>query len=1303
MRRAAVLVLLACAALGAQELGAPFSRIYRPREYGGSAQAWAFAEDPRGLLFAGNTLGILEHDGATWRLIPTRLRTVARHVAADRHGRVWVGAKNEFGYLEPDGTGQTRFVGLEQLLDPRDRDFGDAWTVLPFEGGACFAARRHLFRYDGKTIRVIRGETNFTLGFKVRGRLYISQIGRGPAEILEDRLEQLPGWPDPKEQANFMVPWGAGQGILVGTSKSGLLLFDGHGFEPFPTEADPLLKRMVISTGILLPDGTLAIGGLYGGCVVLDRQGRILLHLDRRNGLPDESLNRLYADRQARLWAATNRGMARVEWPGPLTAFGEDQGLLGSLSCLKRWKGSLYAGTSQGLFRLVRTQVPQDPPGAVIDPKAKAFPELSFGGMWRFRPVEGPTGRVWRLVEDRGRLLACNAHGVYEVGLERARRVYEGGAERDTFDLVASRRTPGLWFAGTHAGLWMYRERGGTWRREGQVPGVTGEVRALVGLEDGTLWAGTNASGAFHVIPGEGREPLRVEAFGKAEGLPSPAHDFPHLLPSGVVFATHKGFYRFNAFSRRFEPDPRFAGTLPPGDWYPEVVVGGPDGRLWMHLYNDLTGERLTGAAVPGPDGRFRLEAGAWRRIGDATLAGALAEPDGTVWMGGADGLFRYDPKAERQPAEAAPPLVRKVSVQGGGLLFGGSGLWQGAFRIPYAHRNLRFEFAAPAAPPDGSLRYQVRLVGNARDWSAPTAETLRDYTNLWEGKYRFQVRTVTALGQVSEPAEAVFRILPPWYRSWWAYLAYAGLVAAGIRGLIRLSLWRSRQAKRILMRKVAERTDQLRRRTAQLEQAKTAAEAAALAKSEFLANMSHEIRTPLNAILGYSEILQDEVAEPRHREHLAAIASGGKALLGVIGDILDLSKIEAGRVEPEHRPTDVRALLEDVARAFTLRCREKRLRLEVEAGADLPSYLVLSPVHLRQILFNLVGNAVKFTEEGVIRVSLRELARQGDCLDLRIDVEDTGIGIPADQLEAIFEPFHQARGQDMVRYGGTGLGLAICRRLAALMGGNLTVASTEALGSTFTLRLFGLPIADEASVAGEPTGPFRGAFRPATLLLVDDVPSNRDLLKAFFEPGPFTFLEASDGGEALRTAASGRPDLILMDLRMPGMDGLEATRLLKADPALQAIPVILLTASTTVTDEAPIWASGVDGFLRKPVSRTRLAAEMARFLPLEAPPEARVDEQPAEASPGASTPELLAELEAELPEWTRLKDVFFIDRMAAFAVRIAAIGDRHGSPALQTWAGRVQDQARAYDMENLPTTFRRFADVVEDLRAALR
>ena len=1290
--------LLLAAALGLragappEELGIPLLRNFLPREYRAPAQNWTYLEDGRGVVYVGNNAGVLEYDGSTWRLIPTPNRTVVRSLAADAQGRIFVGAKNEFGYLEADPLGRMRYLPLEGLVEPGARNFADIWGILPTPEGVYFSARDYLFRYDGRTVRTWKAETTFTLSWLVHGQVHLYERSRGPVRLEGDRLVTLPGGERfAKELVNFMVPWGGA--LLAGTSHQGLFLFDGTGFRPFPTDADPYFRTCVITNGVLLADGNLAVSSHTGGCFILDREGRLRLHLDRRSGLQDEMIHRLYADHRSRLWLALNRGITRVEWPSPLTTFGEEAGLEGTVLSLFRFEGTLYAGTSKGVYTLEREQ-PQE---------AKDGPNPAFGPLWRFRKVEGIHGPVWTLLPVRGRLLAGNALGVFALARGRAEALLLTGPDRDVFSLLPSRQDPGRLYVGMATGLASMRWTGTRWREEGRLTSLKAEVRSMAELEDGTLWLGTQASGVLRLVPPRrwgASTPPQVESFGTAQGLPSMAHNFVKELSTGLVFTTHKGFYRFNGFARRFEPDPRFAGLFPRGPRFADGVTEGPGGRIWMNAADDGSLERETGCAAPGPGGGYTFEGEPWKRLGDATIYAICPEAGGVVWVGGPDGLVRCDPAQEKPIPWSVPPLVRKVSGPGDRILYGGAGAWSALGSLPYASNTLRFEFAAPAGAPEGPALFQVKLEGCDKDWSSWTAETFRDYTRLGEGGYTFQVRSRSGSGQVSPVAAVAFSIRPPFYRAWWAWLVYVGLAGALVHFLVKWRLWRSRLAQRVLVRKVSERTEQLRRRTGQLELAKAAAEAATRAKSEFLANMSHEIRTPLNTILGYSELLRDELRDPRHRERLEAIASGGKALLGILGDILDLSRIEAGRMELAYAPANLADLLHEVAQTFYLRCREKGLELTLELDPVLPEALVVSPVHLRQILFNLVGNAVKFTERGGIRLLLGERARRGDAVDLAIQVRDTGIGIPAAYGERIFEAFQQLPGQDAAQYGGTGLGLAICARLAQMMGGEIKVESEEGRGSTFTLLLRDVAIAGEEAQLGEGQEGGRTEFLPATLLLADDVPSNRDLVKHFFAGAPFRFLEAGDGAQALELARRERPDVILMDLRMPVLDGFEALRILKEDPVLEAIPVVIITASAQPAEDLLRGGPGADGILRKPISRARVAAELARFLPSRPVPG---QEAPAPSPPREPRPELasLAELleGGSMAEWERLRESFFIDRMNEFSVGMAALADQYREPGLARWAAQVREQARYFDMERLPGTFRRFPEVVEEIR----
>jgi signal transduction histidine kinase len=393
----------------------------------------------------------------------------------------------------------------------------------------------------------------------------------------------------------------------------------------------------------------------------------------------------------------------------------------------------------------------------------------------------------------------------------------------------------------------------------------------------------------------------------------------------------------------------------------------------------------------------------------------------------------------------------------------------------------------------------------------------------------------------------------------------------------------------------------ELKRGMVQTERAaRHAAEAANRAKSEFLAGMSHELRTPLNAVLGYAQLLTMEGGlSPRQARGLETIQQSGQHLLALVNDILDLARIEAGRTALNPAPVNLSELLQTVVHLMRVKADEKQLAVMFDAAADLPAAVLADERRLRQVLLNLLGNAIKFTDDGT--VTLRASAEpQGKAqVLLRLDVEDTGIGMHADDVERIFEPFEQV-GDAERRSGGTGLGLAITRALVNDMGGRVQVSSELGRGSRFRIEL-PLPVAQLAQVASpRAPGLARYAGPPRRVLVVDDVAANRALMCDFLMNAGFEVAQASDGGELLAAARSFRPDLVLMDSVMPSVDGVEATRRLRRDADLAAVPVIAISASATAEHRAACLQAGVNVFLTKPVSLQALQARIGEQLGLQ-------------------------------------------------------------------------------------------------------
>lgn len=395
----------------------------------------------------------------------------------------------------------------------------------------------------------------------------------------------------------------------------------------------------------------------------------------------------------------------------------------------------------------------------------------------------------------------------------------------------------------------------------------------------------------------------------------------------------------------------------------------------------------------------------------------------------------------------------------------------------------------------------------------------------------------------------------------------------------------------------------ELLRANGELRAAMERAEVASRAKSAFLASMSHELRTPLNAILGYTQILKrDKQLSPSQQTGLGTIHQGGQHLLALINDVLDLSRMEAGRMEFHPKPLRLAELLAVVADIMRVRAEQKHLHFELELAGGLPLAVSADETRLRQVLLNLLGNAVKFTDRGAVRLRVAPApdgAPAAGVARLRFEVLDEGVGIDASQLEAIFDPFEQV-GEAARRAGGTGLGLAISRQLVRQMGGDVHVESAPGCGSRFWFDVPMTVVEAPGALVGELGIPSAYLGPRKTVLVVDDVATNRALLRDLLGAMDFLIVEADSGATALRQAHGAPPDLVLMDMVMPDMDGVETTRRLRAAPATAATPVLIISASSTPEEGARAIAAGADAFLAKPVDEHALLAEIGKRLKLQ-------------------------------------------------------------------------------------------------------
>ncbi len=519
------------------------------------------------------------------------------------------------------------------------------------------------------------------------------------------------------------------------------------------------------------------------------------------------------------------------------------------------------------------------------------------------------------------------------------------------------------------------------------------------------------------------------------------------------------------------------------------------------------------------------------------------------------------------------------------------------------------------------------------------------------------------------------------------------GLLAVGA-GVIALIL--SRASARVQVREL------------EMARARREAERASEEKSAFLANVSHEIRTPMNAILGFTDLLDGEIHEPKLKGFLRIIRSSSGSLLRLINDVLDLSRVEAGRLAFHPEPTDPREVCEFVRTMFSDQVRQKGIRLDCHVAEALPRAVLLDRVRLRQILVNLVGNAVKFTDQGGVDVAVKaEKLERSSVVDLIIEVQDTGPGIPEEKLDTIFQPFAQIGVDPVKELGGTGLGLAIVKRLTEGMGGTVTVASVIGQGAAFSLRFPAVEISarlptSEALDLHESVD--FGALQESTILAVDDNEANLELIRELFKKTGHTVEVAGNGEEALELVRRLRPDLVLLDVRMPRLDGNETLDRIRAMPGLELLPVIAVTASNLLEEEG-VLRRHFSGFIRKPFRPRELFDQLALFIPRKTAgsqgAEAAAAREPAglPSTSARQQEELVSELARMLTrEWPNLRDTAAINEARTFASRVRELGLAAGNSRVVAFAEVLEEHAAAYAVQALEAHIAGFPRLVESL-----
>jgi ligand-binding sensor domain-containing protein/signal transduction histidine kinase/DNA-binding NarL/FixJ family response regulator len=1137
------------------------------------------------------------------------------------------------------------------------------------DGYLWLATRTGLVRFDGVRFALQQEVDDVTEKLRAdpAGNLWASfALGRLIARDERGGTREI-AWdarPGDRVQALWTDPGGT---LWAGTSQ-GLARLRGGRLEAVRLPGPELRETGAVTALTRTPDGALWIGTSERGLIRL--AGGEAKVQTVRDGLPDDRILSL-AVSAGDLWVGTTQGLGRLR-AGRWTRFTTRDGLPSDTvnALLRDRHGNLWIGTRRGLARFRGDRFEILPPRDGSSPSAVlALFEDAEGGLWmgtdtsglaRLRDVafttvtlDGELAKVWSAYRDREGALWIGTHdrGAFRVrGDEVTNFGLAEGLPQELVRPILQDRHGDHWF-GTPAGLARLRNgRFQTWTRRDGLP--DNYIRVLWEDRDGTLWVGTDGGLAR-------REGERFRALEPESGLPA---ERIHLMTRGrrgnLWVGTTNGLYRSEG-SEGGEGE-RFARV--PGVPAAQILAlhEDPDGTLWIGtgragLFRLRAGRLTVFRERDGlPDdiayqifedghghfwmssnrGVYRvrradLEAWAEGRISRIPTASfddadgmksaecnggsqpaALVGPGGRFWFPTFQGFAVIDPA--RAPAGRRPPPVVIEEV-----LRDGQPIARPAadrLRLRPGEEKIEIHYTALSLLAPEKVRFRYRLEGYDRDWVDVGSQRAAVYTSLPPGAYTFRVAASNSDGVWNETgAELRLEIPPRFWETPWFVVSCAALLFFGGFGATRLRLSAVRRRERHLARLVEERT-------ADLQREKARAEEASRAKGEFLANMSHEIRTPMNAVLGMTSLLLGMPLPRDQRECVETIRQSGEALLSVINDILDFSKVEAGALDVEVAPFVLRGCLDDAFAIIAARAAVKGIVLQCRMGEGVPPAIESDAARLRQILVNLLDNAVKFTPRGEVTLEVEAGTRDGAWMELRFAVRDTGVGIAQDRIERLFQPFTQADSSTTRLFGGTGLGLAISQRLTERLGGWMWAESEPGRGSAFffTIRCrpAEVPVPRVSVLAEDLAGPALAERLPLRILVAEDNSVNQRVALLLLERLGYVADVAADGFEVLDALRRQHYDLILMDVQMPGMDGLEATRRIRTQAPRERQPRILaITANALREHREACFAAGMDDFLSKPILLGDLRAALLRLagkveeLPPQEPPAERSED----------------------------------------------------------------------------------------------
>lgn len=1244
---------------------------FKLTDYGiqGSA-TWSVVRDNRGLMYFGCEGAVVEYDGASWRSIELPNKSVVRSLAIDKKGIIYAGGVSEFGYLRPDGNGKLQYVSLMDKVAPDKRAFPDVWSINILNDEVLFQSAERLFRYRNGEIKTIELNDSYHRSFALNGSYYVNQRDIGLCYMIHDSIELVPQGGFFRDKIISYMALIEPETILVGTRQNGLYLYHFSGrkgriISAVNSEASEFLKKNHLYHGVALPGERYAYTSLRNGAIITDKQGNILKYINLHTGSVDFSAYFLYLSNESELWITCSRGISLFSINSPISYWNEEMGLIGVSNCVIEHRDKIYVGTYSGLFSLdkqLENHFERNRPPAGFRQIKNLDTEV--WDFLKFNPrgdPEDPDGTV---------LLAATGEGLYNVD-RKAIEFVTGrvGVNR----MCQSRLNPSIVYLNTHPTFYVLQVQSGQWHVVWEKD-VSSYVLSVVEDNDGNVWLGTMYYGVFRIgfeeifrnplsrnsspIPASVFAPAEITAFTQEDGLPNMNKATTHIC-QGELIISCEGFHTYDKRQNRFVRADRFGEDI--RNWHGTVDDLSEDmyGNIWG-LQAEIFDKQ--------PDGQYRIVHLPYQMllVYGSTLD-YYHDGNGTTWIAGEDHLLKYDSRSVRPTrTDEFRTLIRKVSINNDSIIFYGAnyaqdeqervlGMAQSDSLVPellYKNKYVSFEYACPYFQDNIPLEYSCFLEGYDTEWSAWTRDTKKEYNKLPEKSYLFRVRARNYAGEISEAGTYRFMVKPPWFRTYYMYVAYVIAFIIILYLSIKIYSYRLKNYNVHLEQTVRDRTSELMKQKEEIDHQARKLKAqnekliqqrnrlsemskAVLKtnqdKLRFFTNISHEIRTPLTLILGPVEELQDpetKLSKADQKYRYDIIHKNANRLLSLVNQIMDFRKLEVQTTNIRASESNIVAFVGDLLSCF----QNLAEKLDIEFVYESEQKEIITWFDrdkVEKILSNLISNAFKYTEEGgsiTVRVSLEtdRLSGSLSTQTVKIVVSDTGVGIEEEILPNIFNRFYHSGANVSLDQAGSGIGLSMAATLAEIHHGKIEVSSQLGKGSDFILSLpYGEDYLseDEKEYEEDPDRAYSYASNTRIeiqnylnvssrkkkteairdrqnklVLLVEDSEDIRSYIMNGIS-GNYEFIEADNGVEGLDLAMKHYPDVIVTDIIMPEMDGYELCSRIKSTLEISHIPVIMLTSKSDSEDEKEGLEHGADAYITKPFNLKLLKARIENLV----------------------------------------------------------------------------------------------------------